>query len=98
MRFTGFDGYKHVIDASDVVILATPPGFRPLHFEYAVNAGKHVFMEKPVATDIPGVKRIMEAAKVAKQKRLNVVVGLQRHYQNNYREIRSCEGRVVQKR
>lgn len=87
MRFAGFDGYKHVIDSCDVVILTSPPGFRPMHFEYAVNAGKHVFMEKPVATDVPGVKRILEAAKTAKQKRLNVVVGLQRHYQDNYREI-----------
>ena len=49
--FTGFDSYKRAIDLSDVVILTTPPGFRPLHFEYAVNSGKHVFMEKPVATD-----------------------------------------------
>lgn len=86
-KFTGFDAYKHVIDLSDVVILATPPGFRPLHFEYAVNAGKHVFMEKPVATDVPGIKRVLKAGRLAKQKRLNVVVGLQRHYQNNYREI-----------
>lgn len=86
-KFNGFDGYKKAIDLADVVILATPPGFRPLHFEYAVNAGKHVFMEKPVATDVAGIKRVLKAAELAKQKRLNVVVGLQRHYQNNYREI-----------
>ncbi len=86
-RFTGFDAAQKAIDLADVVILATPPGFRPQHFEYAVNAGKHVFMEKPVATDVPGIRKVLAAAKVAKEKKLNVVVGLQRHYQNNYIEI-----------
>lgn len=86
-KFTGFDAYKKAIDLADVVILATPPGFRPLHFEYAVNAGKHIFIEKPLATDVAGIKRILKAGEIAKQKQLNVVVGLQRHYQNNYREI-----------
>jgi myo-inositol 2-dehydrogenase / D-chiro-inositol 1-dehydrogenase len=86
-KFTDFDGYKKAIDMADVVILTTPPGFRPLHFEYAVKQGKHVFMEKPLATDVAGIKRILEASKVAKQKKLNVVVGLQRHYQKNYREV-----------
>ncbi|MEQ6121077.1 Gfo/Idh/MocA family oxidoreductase [Reichenbachiella sp. MALMAid0571] len=85
-KFTGFDAYKKAIDKADVVILTTPPGFRPIHFEYAVNAGKHVFMEKPVATDAGGVRKVLEMAKVAKQKNLNVVVGLQRRYQNNYLE------------
>ncbi|MEX0275839.1 MAG: Gfo/Idh/MocA family protein [Flavobacteriaceae bacterium] len=83
-RFTGFDAYKKAIDQADVVILATPPGFRPLHFEYAIDQDKHVFMEKPVATDSMGVRRVLESAKIAKQKKLNVVVGLQRHYQNKY--------------
>ena len=83
-RFVGFDAYKKAIDMADVVILATPPGFRPYHFEYAVNAGKHVFMEKPVATDVPGIRKVLEMAKVVKEKKLNVVVGLQRRYQNNY--------------
>ncbi|RTE52380.1 gfo/Idh/MocA family oxidoreductase [Arenibacter aquaticus] len=83
-QFVGFDGALKAIDMADVVILATPPGFRPQHFEYAVNAGKHVFMEKPVATDVPGVRKVLAAAKVAKEKKLNVVVGLQRHYQDNY--------------
>ena len=82
--FTGFDSYKKAIDLCDVVILTTPPGFRPLHFEYAVNTGKHVFMEKPVATDATGVRRVLESAKKAKENKLNVVVGLQRHYQNKY--------------
>ena len=53
-KFVGFDGYKKAIDLADVVILATPPGFRPQHFEYAVNKSKHIFMEKPVATDAAG--------------------------------------------
>ncbi|QHT70106.1 Gfo/Idh/MocA family oxidoreductase [Rhodocytophaga rosea] len=86
-KFVGFDGYKQAIALADVVILATPPGFRPIHFEEAVKAGKHIFMEKPVATDVPGVQRVLAAAEEAKKKNLNVVVGLQRHYQNNYREV-----------
>lgn len=86
-KFTSFDGYKKAIDMADVVILTTPPGFRPQHFEYAVQQGKHVFMEKPVATDVVGIKRVLEAGKLARQKKLNVVVGLQRHYQKNYREV-----------
>lgn len=86
-KFVGFDAYKMAIDQADVVILATPPGFRPHHFEYAVNAGKHIFMEKPMATDVPGIRKVLDMAKVAKEKKLNVVVGLQRHYQNNYLAI-----------
>jgi len=86
-KFTGFDGYKRAIALADVVILTTPPGFRPIHFEEAVNQGKHIFMEKPVATDPAGIKRVLDAALIAKQKKLNVVVGLQRHYQNSYREL-----------
>jgi predicted dehydrogenase len=70
-----------------VVILTTPPGFRPIHFEEAVKQGKHIFMEKPVATDPAGIQRVLLAAETAKAKRLNVVVGLQRHYQNSYREL-----------
>jgi len=85
-KFVGFGSYKKAIDESDVVILTTPPGFRPQHFEYAVAQGKHVFMEKPVATDVVGIKKVLAAAKLAKEKKLNVVVGLQRHYQKNYRE------------
>ncbi|MDR8392540.1 Gfo/Idh/MocA family oxidoreductase [Aliifodinibius sp. S!AR15-10] len=86
-KFVGFDAYKNAIELADVVILATPPGFRPDHFEAAIQADKHVFMEKPLATDAPGVRKIMEAGKMADQKGLNVVVGLQRHYQNSYREV-----------
>ena len=86
-KFVGFDAYKKVIPLADVVIIATPPGFRPIHFEEAINQNKHVFMEKPVATDPAGVKKVLEIADVAKKKKLNVVVGLQRHYQTSYREL-----------
>jgi predicted dehydrogenase len=86
-KFVGFDGYLKAIPLADVVILTTPPGFRPIHFAEAVRQGKHVFMEKPVATDPAGVKKVLEAAEEAKRKKLNVVVGLQRHYQNSYREL-----------
>jgi len=86
-KFVGFDAYKKAIALADVVILATPPGFRPIHFEEAVRQGKHIFMEKPVATDPAGIQRVMAASIIAKQKKLNVVVGLQRRYQNSYREL-----------
>lgn len=85
-KFIGFDAYQKAISLADVVILATPPGFRPAHFEEAVRQGKHIFMEKPVAVDVPGVRRVLAAAEEAKRKKLNVVVGLQRHYQASYRE------------
>lgn len=86
-KFTGFDGYQKAIALADVVILATPPGFRPIHFEEAIKQNKHVFMEKPVATDPAGIQKVLAAAAIAKQKKLNVVVGLQRHYQNSYKEL-----------
>jgi predicted dehydrogenase len=85
--FTGFEGYKQAMAAADVVLCATPPGFRPQHFEEAVRQGKHVFLEKPVATDAAGVQRVLAAAEEAKKKRLNVCVGLQRHYQPSYMEM-----------
>ena len=85
-QYSGFDAYKGVIDEVDLVCIATPPGFRPQHFEYAVEQGKHVFMEKPVCVDARGFNQIIESAKQADQKGLKVVVGLQRHYQNVYRE------------
>lgn len=84
--FSGFEDYKNVIAECDVIILATSPGFRPLHFEEAVNQGKHVFMEKPVATDVAGIKRVLRAAEVAKQKNLKIGVGLQRRHQPAYQE------------
>jgi len=86
-KFTGFDAYLKAIPLADVVLLATPPGFRPIHFEEAIKQGKHVFMEKPVATDPAGIQKVLAAAAIAKEKKLNVVVGLQRHYQNSYREL-----------
>ena len=86
-RFTGFDAYQKAIALADVVILATPPGFRPIHFAEAIKQDKHVFMEKPVATDPAGIQSVLATAVIAKQKKLNVVVGLQRHYQNSYREL-----------
>ncbi len=88
-RFVGFDAYKKAIDMADVVILTTPPAFRPQHFAYAIEKGKHVFMEKPVATDVVGVKKVLETAKQAKAKKLNVIVGLQRHYQKSYLDVKA---------
>ncbi len=86
-QFVGFDGYKHVLESDvDLVILATPPGFRPLHFEAAVNADKHVFMEKPVAVDPAGVRRVLASTAEAKRRNLAVAVGLQRHHEQRYIE------------
>lgn len=85
-QYIGFDAYKKAIADADVVILATPPGFRPIHFEEAVRQGKHVFMEKPVATDAEGVRKVLAAAEEAKKKNLKVGVGLQRHHQKGYIE------------
>ncbi len=85
--FIGFDAYKKALETNpDLVILATPPGFRPIHFEAAVAAGKHVFTEKPVATDSIGVRRFLAAAETAKSKNLKVGVGLQRRHQAGYME------------
>jgi myo-inositol 2-dehydrogenase/D-chiro-inositol 1-dehydrogenase len=86
-QFVGFDAYQKVLEQDlDLVILATPPGFRPLHFEAAINAGKHVFMEKPVAVDAIGVRKVVEVARQAKQKNLAVAVGLQRRHEPLYVE------------
>ncbi|HLX64158.1 MAG TPA: Gfo/Idh/MocA family oxidoreductase [Planctomycetota bacterium] len=84
--FSGLDAFNKVLEHCDMVILATPPGFRPQHFEAAVNAGKNVFMEKPVCVDSNGARKVLEMAKKADEKGLKVVCGLQRHYQNVYRE------------
>jgi len=84
--FGGADAYKKVLESNvDVVLLATPPNFRPVHFEAAIKAGKHVFMEKPVAVDPPGGRRIIAAGELAKKKGLAVVAGTQRRHQGNYR-------------
>jgi predicted dehydrogenase len=83
--FVGFDAYKQLLQTDvDLVILATPPGFRPQHFEAAVAAGKLVFMEKPVATDAAGVRRVLAATEEAKKKNLAVAVGLQRRHERKY--------------
>jgi myo-inositol 2-dehydrogenase / D-chiro-inositol 1-dehydrogenase len=86
-RFTGFDAYQKAIAAGpDIVLLCTPPGFRPIHYAAAVAAGKHVFMEKPCCIDAPGFRSLMETNKLADEKNLKVVVGLQRRYQASYVE------------
>ena len=85
--FTGFDGFQKLIDSGvDMVLIATPPGFRPIHYKAAVEAGKHVFMEKPCCVDAPGFRMLMEANKLADEKKLKVGVGLQRHHQASYVE------------
>ena len=85
--FVGFDAYQKIIDAGvDVVLLATPPHFRPEHFAAAVKAGKHVFMEKPVAVDPVGIKSIIETAGQARTQNLSVVTGTQRRHQKKYVE------------
>lgn len=86
-KFTGLDAYSKVIAECDAVILATPPPFRPAHFEEAIRADKHVFMEKPLAVDVPGYRKIMEIGKMAEAKKLNVVVGLQSRYDTSYNAL-----------
>ncbi len=86
-RFVGFDAYQRVIDAGvDLVLLATPPHFRPLHYAAAVQAGKHAFLEKPICVDAPGYRQLLAANAAARQQKLSVVVGLQRRHQRNYLE------------
>ena len=85
--FSGFDAYKQVIASGvDLVILATPPQFRPLHLEAAIQAGKHVFAEKPVAVDPAGVRKVISIGELAAQKKLTIVAGTQRRYAPNYIE------------
>ncbi len=85
--FFGWDAYQKVIDSGvDMVILASPPGFRPMHFKAAIQAGKHVFMEKPVAVDATGVRTVMRYGQLAKTKKLGVVAGTQRRHQFPYIE------------
>ena len=86
-QFVGWDAYKGVIDAVDVVLLATPPHFRPMHLEAVVKAGKHCFCEKPVGVDPMGVKKVMEVAKLAKEKNLSLVSGLCYRYDEAKRAI-----------
>ena len=86
--FLGFDGYQKVIDSGvDIVILATPPVFRPQHFAASIAAGKHVFMEKPFANDIPGLKSVVENAKKAQSAGLSVMTGLVWRYSPHLMEL-----------
>jgi predicted dehydrogenase len=85
--FVGWNAYQRVLESGvDMVILTTPPGFRPLHFKAAVEAGKHIFFEKPVAVDPTGVRTVLEYGKIAKEKKLAVVTGTQRRHQKSYQE------------
>ena len=83
--FGGATAYRKLLDTDlDIVLMATAPNFRPVHFEAAVKAGKHVFMEKPVAVDPPGCRTVVKAGELARQKGLLVVAGTQRRHQKNY--------------
>jgi predicted dehydrogenase len=84
-RFTGFDAYQKVLASDiDIVMLATPPAYRPIHFEAAVEAGKHVFCEKPAGTDPVNVRRFMAAARKSEERKLTVMSGAQRRSDQNY--------------
>lgn len=86
-RFVGLDAYRHAIDCGvDLVLLTTPPGFRPAQFEYAVKQGKHVFMEKPVAVDPPGIRTVLAAGAETERKGLKVGVGLHRRHDTVYQD------------
>ncbi len=86
--FVGLDAYQKVIDSGvDVVVLASPPGFRPVHLKAAVDAGKHIFCEKPMATDAPGVRSVLESVKAAKAKNLSLVAGFCWRYEQARREF-----------
>ncbi len=85
-KFVGFDAYQKVIDCVDVVLLTTPPHFRPMQLRAAIEAGKHAFAEKPVAVDAPGVRSILETCKLAKEKNLSIVSGLCWRYHQGMRE------------
>lgn len=87
-QFVGLDAYQKAIESDiDMVLLCTPPGFRPMQFEAAVKAGRHVFMEKPLATDAPGLRRIVAANEEAKKKKLAVAVGHHLRHEVKHREI-----------
>jgi predicted dehydrogenase len=84
--FEGLDGYQKVIDCCDMVMLATPPGFRPQHIEATIKAGKHLFAEKPVAVDGTGIRKVLAAHDEATKKGLSVITGTQRRHQGGYVE------------
>jgi predicted dehydrogenase len=89
--FSGFDAYQKVIDCCDLVMLATPPGFRPQHIEATIKAGKHLFTEKPVGVDGTGIRKVLAAYEEAGKKHLSVVAGTQRRHQAGYVE---CLNRI----
>jgi len=84
--FTGFDGYKHVIEASDVVLIANAAKFHPFHAMAAIRAGKHVFVEKPHGIDPRGVKLMQQACDLAKEKKLCLMSGLHSRHHPGYAE------------
>jgi predicted dehydrogenase len=87
-QFVGFDGYQQVIASDvDVVLLATPPQFRPLHLRACIDAGKHVFAEKPVAVDAPGVRSVLDTTELARKKNLSIVSGLNTRYSPRAQEL-----------
>ena len=95
--FVGFDAYRQVIDSGvDVVLLASVPHFRPRHFRYAIEAGKHVFIEKPIAVDASGVRDVLATSELAREQRLSVVSGLCWRYDARVRESveRIREGQI----
>jgi predicted dehydrogenase len=86
-RHVGLDAYRKVVDQSDVVLLATPPGFRPLHLRAAVEAGKHIFCEKPMAVDPAGVRSVMDSVRLSKEKNACLVAGFCWRYCTSRREL-----------
>ncbi|HYD84458.1 MAG TPA: Gfo/Idh/MocA family oxidoreductase, partial [Opitutus sp.] len=99
--FTGFDAYRKVLEQPiDIACLVTPPNFRPVHFEAAVAAGKHCFVEKPVAVDPPGCRRMLAAGEIAREKGLSVLAGAQRRHlsaylQNEHAIREGAIGRII---
>jgi predicted dehydrogenase len=89
MCFTGLDGYKKLLAIKDInyIVTAAPPGFRPIHLKAAIEAGKHVFMEKPVAVDPVGIRSVIASSDLAAQKGLAIVAGTQRRHQKKYLEV-----------
>ena len=96
-RFDGFDGYQKLLNSGvDVVLLCTPPGFRPQHLKAAIEAGKHVFCEKPVAVDAPGVRSVIETAKLAREKGLSLCSGFCYRYDYAKREtVKRIHGGMI---
>lgn len=86
-KFSGFDGYQKAIALADAVILASPASFRPEHFEFATKEGKHSFLEKPLACDGPGIRKVLATGQAAEKKGLSVVVGLQYRYEPALQEL-----------